>query len=132
MRRRHEIPIKGMGVDIVEVKRIRRAVRRWGDRFLKKIFTANELTYALARKSLYEHLAARFAAKEAVYKAFGGNQGLPLDWCHIEILNQADGRPVVRLHGHALELQKKEKIAHIMVSMSHAKEWAVGVALLSG
>ena len=84
--------IVGIGIDIVEVRRIKGALNRWGEKFLKRVFTQRELDYANTKKFLYETLAARFACKESVLKAFGDTRiGAQLK--NIEILNDSKGKP---------------------------------------
>ncbi len=121
--------IEGFGVDIVEVKRVKSAVKRWGSKFLNKIYTRRELDYCKNKVTPEEHLAARFAAKEAVYKAFGGGKS-PIAWTDVEIINEANGRPKVVLKGTAKELMLKRKVSKALVSLSHTKNYAVGNCIL--
>lgn len=121
--------IVGTGVDIVEIQRFKTALDRWGDDFLQKIFTEKEIGYSRSRRFQSQHLAARFAAKEAVVKSFGGNPGLR-DWCQIEILNDSNGKPTVVLHGEAEKLQKNTGIDRIILSISHSKDYALANVIL--
>jgi len=114
--------IKGCGVDIIEVKRIKGAIKRWGDDFLKRIFTQRELEQALNKPSIYEHLAGRFAAKEAVSKALGIND---IAFKDIEIINNDTGKPVCIL----LKANKDKSDIHI--SISHIKNYAVATAIIT-
>ena len=109
-----------LGVDIAEVVRIRAAMRRWGDRFLNKHFTAGEIAYCRAKARPAESLAARFAAKEAFAKAFRGRG--PLSWHDVEVVME-DGRPVYRLRGPASGYEAK-------LSLSHTHAHAVAVAMV--
>ena len=114
--------ILGCGVDIIEVRRIREAVKRWGEDFLKRIFTPRELQAAKDKLSVYEHLAGRFAAKEAVSKAFGIKD---ITFKDIEIINREDGKPdCVFIKG------KKDKF-DIHISISHIKNYAVATAIIT-
>jgi len=122
--------ICGTGVDIVEVFRMRDAINKWGTNFLSKIFTKKEMEYSYSRRFSHQHFAARFAAKEAVFKAFGEGRRSPIKWTDIEILNNGEGRPVVEFHDDALKLKKSKKINRVIVSMSHSKNYAVANALL--
>ncbi len=122
--------IIGTGVDIVEISRIRKAAVKWKGKFLNRIFTDIELNYARRRKFLYQHLAARFAAKEAVLKAFGDSSINDMEWKNIEIVNNKDGKPVVRLIGAAREAMRKRRISDIIVSLSHTRNYAVANAIL--
>jgi len=109
-----------IGVDIIEIGRIGRAVSRWQDSFLKRIYTPAELDDHHNISSL----AARFAAKEAVMKALGMGVGA-VSWRDIEILRKEGGAPLVKLHGRALARSKEIGIARFSISMSHSREYAV-------
>lgn len=122
--------IEGIGIDIVEVPRIEKAVKRLGFTFLKRIFTDNEIKNSKKRKWPYQYLAARFATKEAVFKALNDGLNGSISWKNIEILNDKTGKPKVTLYGKARELQKKKKVDKIHVSVSHTKEYAVATAAL--
>ena len=113
-----------IGVDIIEIDRIDRAVSRWHDSFLKRIYTQAELECHRSISSL----AARFAAKEAVMKALGtGARGV--NWRDIEILTNGSGAPQVRLHGRALARSKELGVAQFSISMSHSREYAVAFVI---
>lgn len=122
--------IAGTGVDIVEVFRMREAVGKWGDSFLKKIFTDREIKYSDSKRFSFQHYAARFAAKEAVVKAFGEPRKFPLKWTEIEVLNDDEGKPLIKFHNDALKLKKKKKIGDVIVSMSHSKNYAIANVIL--
>jgi holo-[acyl-carrier protein] synthase len=115
-----------IGVDIIEIDRIRTVITRWGDSFLGRIYTDTE-------KSLYgnklESLAVRFAGKEAAFKALGG-PGTGIAWREIEILSEAHGKPVVHLYGKALEKAGILGLAGLEISLSHSREY--GIALVIG
>ncbi|MCM8801569.1 MAG: holo-ACP synthase [Candidatus Omnitrophica bacterium] len=114
--------IIGTGVDITEVRRLRQAIERWGEEFLKRIFTNEELNNAKTRESFYQHLAGRFAAKEAVFKALG-NKGLT--WKDVQILNDKDGKP------YCLLFNNKNKKLDVHISISHVKNYAVAQAIIT-
>lgn len=122
--------IAGFGVDIIEVKRIRSSIRKWGRAFLDKIYTKRELDYCKSKGAPEQHLAARFAAKEAVYKAFGGDGKTPIAWTDVEILNEKNGKPKVILRGNAKKLKQSRGITNVEVSLSHTKNYAVGNCIL--
>ncbi len=92
---------------------------------MKKIFTPREIKYANSRRFSHQHFAARFAAKEAVVKAFGEPRRFPLKWTDIEVLNDKEGKPIIEFTGDALKLKKKKRVNEIIVSMSHSKNYAV-------
>ncbi len=117
----------GTGVDLIEIGRIKKAINRWNDRFLDKVFTPREIEYSKGKKFYFENLAARFAAKEAVFKAIGN---LNLRWQDIEILNNGEGKPVVRLNTRARVLVKREKITEINISLTHSRDYAVAQAVI--
>ena len=114
--------IVGTGVDITEVRRLRQAALKWGDEFLNRVFTPLELKNALARGSLYQHLAGRFAAKEAVFKALGNKN---LNWHDIEVTNDPEGKPLCRIKN------GKGKNVSVHVSISHVKNYAVASAIIT-
>ena len=122
--------IFGMGTDIVEVFRMKDAIGKWGDNFLSKIFTPREIKYATSRRFSHQHLAARFAAKEAVVKAFGEPRRFPLQWTNIEVLNDLEGKPIIEFHDDALKLKNKKKVDEVIVSLSHSKNYAVANVIL--
>ncbi|MFH1380862.1 MAG: holo-ACP synthase [Candidatus Omnitrophota bacterium] len=122
--------IVGSGIDIVEISRFRKAKGRWGKNFLNKIFTKNEISYSKKRRFQEQHLAARFAAKEAVLKAFGDKLNDIHNWQDIEILNDKSGKPYVEFHKSAKRLKVKEKISRVILSMAHCSDHAVANAIL--
>ncbi|UCD55843.1 MAG: holo-ACP synthase [Candidatus Omnitrophota bacterium] len=122
--------IAGTGIDIVEISRFRKAKKKWGKGFLNKIFTEGEIAYSKKRRFQDQHFAARFAAKEAVLKAFGDKLSSIHNWQDIEILNDKTGRPYIRFHRSAKKLKTKEKINDVILSMAHCKDHAVANAIL--
>lgn len=122
--------IFGTGVDIVEIVRMKDAIKKWGESFLAKIFTAREISYSNSRRFSCQHFAARFAAKEAVIKSFGSPRRNPIKWTDIEVLNDDEGKPVIKFHEDAMKLKRSKKIVDVIVSMSHSKNYAVATVLL--
>ena len=119
-----------IGIDIVEIKRLEKTSKKWGKPFLNKVYTPKELAYAFGRKFPYQHLAARFAAKEAIFKALGEVETDFVGWKNIEILNDANGKPLVHWHKEAEACRKKRKIHGAVVSLSHTENYAVASAML--
>ena len=116
-----------VGVDVIEIERVAAVVERWGERFLRRVYTELELAYCRGR---IPELAARFAAKEAVTKALGtGIRGLA--WREMEILADPLGKPLVRLHGRALERAARIELTEFAVSLSHSREYAVAMVVAS-
>lgn len=108
------------GTDIVEISRIKKDIEQIGERFLKKIYTENEIKYCESKKNQkFQSYAARFAAKEALYKALSNKIDFNYGWKDFEILNEENGRPYVNLH------LKIEDIETIEISLSHCKEYAI-------
>ena len=125
--------IFGTGVDIVEIFRMKDAIDKWGNGFLGKIFTKREIEYSNSKRFACQHFAARFAAKEAVVKAFGEPKKFPIKWTEIEVLNDDEGKPMIKFHNDALKLKNKKKVDRVIVSMSHSQNYAVAnVILLKG
>lgn len=122
--------IIGSGIDIVETARIQRAVEKWGDGFLSKVFTSHEINYSRTKKFSPQHLAARFAAKEAVIKALGNGGLKSVHWKDIEILNNNSGKPEVKLYGYYEHIRKQRKVTEVLLSISHAKDYALASAVL--
>jgi len=122
--------IVGTGIDIVEVFRIRDAINKWGVNFLTKVFTDREIKYSTSKRFAPQHFAARFAAKEAVIKAFGVARRFPINWTHIEVFNDTEGKPIISFRGDALKLKKQKKVDEVVVSMSHSKNYAVANVIL--
>lgn len=119
-----------IGVDIVEIARLRRSSKKWGRQFLGKIYTARELAYAKSKRYPEQHLAARFAAKEAVFKALGEVEREFVGWKNVEILNDPAGKPYLVWHGAAERARVKHGIQDAVVSLSHTENYAVATALL--
>lgn len=122
--------ILGTGIDIVETKRIREILDEFGERFLNRIFHDAEAAYARTMKKADLHLAARFAAKEAISKAFGTGIGEHLGWKDMEIRRRDSGEPYVVMHGKGLELMKSRGVTAIHVSLSHTDGYAAASAVL--
>ena len=116
-----------IGVDIIEVDRIEKALKTWGARFLDKIFTDKERAICEVRTPPYSAFAARFAAKEASFKAL--RPGRSVGWRDLEILSDEQGRPFLIVHGNAkIELGKRS----MCVSISHSDHYAIAVAAVLG
>jgi len=124
--------VLGIGVDLVEVARLEQSMERQGERFLRRIFTESEIVYCGAMKSPGPNYAARFAAKEAVAKAFGTGLGAQVGLLDIEVRRKASGEPYIVLHGEAAKLARRRGVRHILVSLSHTANYAVAQVLLSG
>ncbi len=122
--------ILGTGIDIIEVKRIAQSFEKFGERFLKRILRQDEIAYCLTHRLPAPHLAARFAAKEAVSKAFGTGIGAQLGWQDIEVGRHDSGEPFVILHDGGLKLLSTRKGRMVHLSLSHTSEYAAATAIL--
>jgi holo-[acyl-carrier protein] synthase len=112
------------GVDIIEIERIRTAVARHGQRFLDRVFTPQEQRHCQGRA---ESLAARFATKEAAFKALG----MRVDWRDVEVVCTPGGKPTLRLHGRAVAIAATMGATRWAVSLSHSRDYAVAVVIAS-
>ena len=122
--------IVGTGIDIAEVPRIREAIERHGERFLKRIFTEGEIQYCESKANRVERYAARFAAKEAGMKAIGTGWNHGVRWRDIEVARKPGGRPTLLLHGKAAELAAKLGATNIALSLTHTAEQAFAQVIL--
>ncbi|MHB8580181.1 MAG: holo-ACP synthase [Ignavibacteriaceae bacterium] len=118
----------GIGVDIIEIDRVKKSVDKYGDNFLNKIYTETELNYCLNKASKYQHLAARFAAKEAVYKALSTGWNKEIGWHDIEIYNEANGMPLVKLKGDLESFLSNGR--SLKISISHSRDYVVCMAIV--
>ncbi len=121
--------IYGVGIDVIEVERIRRQLAR-GDRFKNRIFTPHEIAYCEGKKNRAQNYAARFAAKEAFFKALGTGWSGGLAFNQVEVVNDARGKPEIRVYGKAKELIEESGVIHIQVSLTHLKDIASSIVTL--
>ena len=122
------------GTDIIEISRIKEAIENHKESFTGKVYTQKEIEYCEGKKNVkYQHYAARFAAKEAVYKALSPKNNENVRWQDIEIINNSLGKPEVNLYNDLKNIEKESKIKTISLSLSHCKEYAVAnVVILKG
>ena len=122
--------IVGTGIDIVEVPRIAAAVRRFGERFLNRVFTASEIRYCQSKQNAMERFAARFAAKEAGFKAIGTGWRHGVTWHDVEVAREPGGRPSICYSGKAAEFAAKLGVRRASLSLSHTAEQAIAQVIL--
>ena len=122
--------ILGIGIDIIEVARIAASHEKFGERFLNRILKPAEIAYALSHKNPAPFLAARFAAKEAISKAFGTGIGKHLGWQDMEVGRKESGEPYVILHGSGARLLKERGGRMVHLSLSHTEQHATAIAIL--
>lgn len=121
----------GIGIDIVEIERIRRAIERTGDRFIHRVYTPDEINYCESRKNKFQHYAGRFAAKEAAFKALGTGWSGGVAWKDAEVAVEPSGKPCLLLHGQAQAIARKQGAHDMYVSISHCQTYVVAQVVLT-
>jgi len=124
--------ILGVGIDIIEVERIRASHEKFGERFLKRILRPEEIAYCFSHTQPAPFLAARFSAKEAISKAFGTGIGRQLGWQDMEVCRKPSGEPYVILHDDGKNLFEQRQARALHLSLSHTNFYASAVAILEG
>ena len=122
--------VLGIGVDLVECARIQHSIDRFGERFLQRVFTEGEIAYSQSMKYPARHFAARFAAKEALSKAFGTGIGKSMGWKDIDVHRKPSGEPFVVLEGGAKQLAADRGVDKIWSSLTHTENHAVATIVL--
>ncbi len=122
--------VHGIGVDLVENARIEHSLERFGERFLRRVFTAGEIEYSQSMKYPARHLAARFAAKEAVSKAFGTGIGKSMGWKDIDVRRKESGEPYVVLGGGAKTLAEERNVTKVSITLSHTEHHAMAMIVV--
>ena len=118
----------GLGIDIIEIERIKDSIEKYGDKFLDKIYTTNEIKYCSNKFNKFQHLAARFAAKEAVYKAVASGWEEGISWQDIEVYNDPYGKPEIKPSGKLKAFLSTNK--QLKISMSHSDNYVTCVAII--
>lgn len=124
------VGVVGLGLDLVEVERLRAVIARQGDRFLRRVFTEGEREYCSAKSEPAVFYAARFAAKEAVSKAFGTGIGATIGWLDIEVLRNVSGAPEILLTGKGAELAESRGVVRVLLSLTHTGGMAAASVVL--
>jgi holo-[acyl-carrier protein] synthase len=124
--------ILGTGIDLAEVARIREAIGRHGDRFVRRIYTVAEIAYVESKANRFERYAGRFAAKEAGMKAIGTGWKRGVRWQDFEVFNLPSGRPTLRLHGEAARIAEKMGVTTVSLSITHTAELGMAHVILEG
>ena len=122
--------IVGTGIDIAEVPRIAESIERFGERFIRRVFTDGEIRYCDSKANRTERYAARFAAKEAAMKALGTGWNHGVRWRDVEVFREPGRRPTIRFHGKAAEFARRLKTRNISLSLSHTPEQAIASVIL--
>ena len=116
--------IVGLGVDIAEVDRVKGAIERHGEVFLRRVYTPREREYCERFKNKFERYAGRFAAKEAAMKALGTGWGRGVRWVDVEVVREKGGRPTIALAGEAKNVAERLGVKHIALSITHTESQA--------
>jgi holo-[acyl-carrier protein] synthase len=124
--------ILGLGMDLEETGRIRESVEQYGERFLDKIYTAGEVAFCKGKANEAERLTARFAAKEAAFKALQGEWKLGIRWQDFEVVTKGNGAPELRLHGIAAQMAAEKGVKRMHLSFTHTKGMVGAVVVLEG
>lgn len=124
--------VLGIGIDIIEIPRVERLLKKWGASFLERVFLPEEVSYCREKKYPSPHLAARIAVKEAVLKSFGEGWTEKIGWKDILVGRSLKGQPRVELIGKGKKLQEEMGVESILVSLSHADSYSVATAVLCG
>ena len=120
--------IVGIGIDIVDCARIESSIERFGERFLHRVFTEGEIAYSQSMKFPARHFAARFAAKEALSKAFGTGIGKSMGWRDLDVRKKESGEPYVVLSGGAEKMAQEQAIEKVWISLTHTE--TIGMATI--
>ena len=118
----------GIGIDLIKVSKVQRLCEH--NKHLEKIFTLAEIEYCQKRRHQFQHFAARFAVKEAVFKALGTGWDGEIKWTDIEVVRGGMGRPKIDLHGKAKEMIERMQIRDILVSLAHCSDYAIAQVIL--
>lgn len=123
--------VRGVGLDSIEIRRVEKAIERWGEAFLNRLFTPLEIDYCLSKRRAAQHFAARFAVKEAVMKSLGVRIG-SVNWTDIGVENDSSGQPEINLSGRALEISEGLKVSKIYISITHNDSYGLAYAIAVG
>jgi len=122
--------VRGIGVDLVSIERMRRTIDRWQDRFLRRVFTEREIAYCRARRDPVPHFAARFAAKEAALKALGTGLSLGVTWRELEVWRERGQAPVLTLSGRSRQIGHARGGTRMLLALTHEGGYALAQAML--
>jgi holo-[acyl-carrier protein] synthase len=122
--------IVGIGIDLVDCARIENSIARFGERFLKRVFTEGEIAYSQSMKFPARHFAARFAAKEALSKAFGTGIGKSMSWRDLDVRKKESGEPYVVLIGGAERMAQERGVEKVWISLSHTETVGMATVIL--
>ena len=124
--------VKGIGIDLARIPRLRRVVERWNERFLRRVFTEQEIAYCRRRRDPIPHFAARFAAKEAALKALGTGLRMGVQWRELEVRRERGEAPTMVLTGRCRAIALAKGARRVLVSLTHDGEYAFAQVMLLG
>src|SRR5262245_25103550 len=124
--------VKGVGVDLAQIPRLRRVVARWDERFLRRVFTDEEIAYCRRRRDPIPHFAARFAAKEAALKALGTGLSMGVSWRELEVRRERGQAPTMALSGRSAAIAQSRGASRVLVSLTHDGDYAFAQVMLVG
>lgn len=122
--------VKGIGVDLALIPRLREVVERWDERFLRRVFTDQEIAYCRGRRDPIPHFAARFAAKEATLKALGTGLRMGVNWREMEVRRERGEAPIMVLSGRCRAIALAKGAGCVLLSLSHDGDYALAQAML--
>lgn len=122
--------VRGIGVDLVDIPRMRVVIERWQDKFLRRVFTDREIAYCRGRRDPVPHFAARFAAKEAGLKALGTGLRLGIRWTELEVRREPGQAPVLVLTGRSLAVGRQRGGGRMLLALTHDGDYAMAQAML--
>lgn len=122
--------VRGIGIDLVRIPRMREIIARWDERFLRRVFTEEEIAYCRRRRDPVPHFAGRFAAKEAALKALGTGLSMGINWREIEVRRERGGPPTLALSGRSREIGQRRGGRRMLLTITHDGDYAVAQAML--
>ena len=122
----------GTGIDLIEIERIARSIERFGERFLRRVYTQTEIAYCMGKRNSAESFAARFAAKEAAAKALGTGISRGVLWQEFQVERQPGGRPTLALRGRAELLASSMGVKSISLSITHTRTLSMATVMMEG
>jgi holo-[acyl-carrier protein] synthase len=124
------VTVRGIGIDLVPISRMRQVLGRWQERFVRRVFTDGEIAYCRARRDPVPHFAARFAAKEAGLKALGTGLSLGIHWRELEVVRERGQAPTLVLRGRAREIGQARGGSRMLLALTHDGDYAMAEAVL--
>ena len=122
--------VRGIGIDLVQISRMREVISRWDERFVRRVFTDGEIAYCRARRDPVPHFAARFAAKEAALKALGTGLRLGIHWRELEVVRERGQAPTLILSGRSHEIGRARGGSRMLLALTHDGDYALAQAML--